>query len=203
MNLIEHIHGGYVHNRRVGVLRDQLTNLLPRDVSVLDVGCGDGLLARLTMEQRPDLTISGIDVLVRENSHIHVDPFDGKSLPYPDRSFDVVMFVDVLHHTDDPMILLREAKRVARTSVVLKDHTRNGILAQERLRFMDRIGNARHGVELPFNYWPRERWLAAFAELAMSVGEWRSSLGLYPVPANWLFGSTLHFVARLDIAEHE
>jgi hypothetical protein len=39
------------------------------------------------------------------------------------------------------MILLREAARVAREAVVIKDHTKNGLAADATLRFMDRIGN--------------------------------------------------------------
>ena len=66
------------------------------------------------MRQRPDLEITGVDVLVRPKNHIPVQLFDGRQLPFPDQSFDAVMFVDVLHHTDDPSVLLREAKRVAR-----------------------------------------------------------------------------------------
>ena len=34
------------------------------------------------------------------------------------QQFDVVMFVDVLHHTDDPMILLRQAYPLARKAIV-------------------------------------------------------------------------------------
>ncbi len=43
--------------------------------------------------------------------------FDGLTLPLADHSVDVVLFVDVLHHTADPLILLREAARVARRHV--------------------------------------------------------------------------------------
>jgi ubiquinone/menaquinone biosynthesis C-methylase UbiE len=50
------------------------------------------------------------------------------------------MFVYVLHHTNDPEVLLREAQRVALKAVVLKDHTRNGLLAYTTLRFMDWVG---------------------------------------------------------------
>ena len=46
------------------------------------------------------------------------------------------MFVDVLLHTLDPMILLREAIRVARQTVVIKDHTLDGLLAGPTLRAM-------------------------------------------------------------------
>ena len=62
------------------------------------------------------------------------------------------MFVDVLHHTEDPMALLGEAVRVARKTIVVKDHTLNGFLAGPTLHFLDRVGNARHDVALPYNY---------------------------------------------------
>src|SRR5262249_30669359 len=148
--------------RRVRVLRDHFAQLLPADARVLDVGSGDGLLASLIGQMRPDLHISGIDVLVREHTHILVETFDGQSMPYADGSFDAVMFVDVLHHVTDPLVLLREALRVSRSCLVIKDHTRDGILAGPTLRFMDRVGNERHGVVLPYNYWPKRKWLEAF-----------------------------------------
>jgi SAM-dependent methyltransferase len=144
------------------------------------------------------LEVHGIDVLVRGETHIPVLPFDGRSIPHPDRSFDVVLFVDVLHHTDDPTLLLREAARVARRCIILKDHTRDGLLAGPTLRFMDRVGNARHGVTLPYNYWPKARWLAAFEQLGLTIEAWHSDLHLYPWWADWMFGRSLHFLARIS-----
>lgn len=199
MSLIARIHGSYVHQRRVRVLRDHLAALIPPNARALDVGCGDGLLAHLILQKRPDLELRGIDILVREQTHIPVDGFDGLVIPHADASFDVVMFVDVLHHTQDPMVLLREAVRVARQAIVIKDHTRNGLLAGFTLRLLDWVGNARHGVVLPYNYWPHQRWCEAFATLALTVGVWKKDLSLYPRPANWVFGRSLHFIARLDV----
>ncbi|TMA06848.1 MAG: class I SAM-dependent methyltransferase [Deltaproteobacteria bacterium] len=199
MTLIGRIHGGYVHNRRVRVLGNHLVELIPKAARVLDVGCGDGLLAHLLMEKRPDIRVKGVDVLVRCHTHIPVDQFDGKVIPYADASFDVSMFVDVLHHTEDPVFLLREAMRVTRAAIVIKDHTRNGLLAGPTLRLMDLIGNARHGVAIPYNYWHRQQWFEAFSTLDLTVGAWKQDLGLYPLPANWIFGRSLHFVARLDL----
>jgi len=199
MRLIERIHGGYVHNRRARVLRDHLVELIPQAARVLDVGCGDGLLAHLVMQKRPDIKVKGVDALVRCHTHIPVDQFDGKIIPSGDASFDVAMFVDVLHHTEDPIILLREAMRVARTAIVIKDHTCNGLFAGPTLRFMDLVGNARHGVAIPYNYWCRQQWFEAFNMLDLTIGVWKKKLGLYPPPANWIFGRSLHFIARLDL----
>jgi len=199
MSLIDRVHGSYVHDRRVRVLTSHLAALVPQGGRVLDVGCGDGLLAMKLGQARPDLEVTGIDVLVRPDTHVPVAPFDGHVIPYPDHGFATVMFVDVLHHTDDPMVLLREAARVASRSVVIKDHTRDGWLAYSTLRFMDGVGNARHGVRLPHNYWERRRWHDAISALGLTVGEWRPRLRLYPPPASLLFDRTLHFAARLDV----
>jgi SAM-dependent methyltransferase len=155
------------------------------------------LLASLLQKNKPNALVTGIDVTVRRATHIPVEQFDGRSIPFANATFDAVMFVDVLHHTDAPMILLREAARVARDSIVIKDHTKNGLAAEATLRFMDRIGNRRYNVPLPHNYWSRQRWLDAFAELNLRVDGWTSNLALYPFPLDWFFGRSLHFITRL------
>ena len=199
MNLFERLHGQYIHSRRVRVLCESLSDDIPPNAKVLDVGCGDGLLASLIMNDRPDVEISGIDVLARSQTKIPVSLFDGMTIPFPDNSYDAVMFVDVLHHTRDPMVLLREAVRVARKTILIKDHHLNGLLAGPTLRFMDYVGNARHGVSLPYYYWPEQKWLEAFSTLGVRVGRCRKDLRLYPRPMSWVFDRSLHFVRRLDL----
>jgi SAM-dependent methyltransferase len=198
-SLIDRIHESYVEGRRASRLADHLADLLPRGSRVLDVGCGDGALAQLILTKRPDVSLRGIDVLIQPEPAIPVEPFDGRSIPHPDGSFDAVMFVDVLHHTEDPRVLLREAQRVSGGLVLIKDHTANGMLARPTLGFMDRVGNVRKGVGLTYNYWSRRQWMDAFADLGWRVAEWRSELGTYPPPASWVFGRSLHFIALLRV----
>jgi len=171
---------------------------MPPSAGVLDVGCGDGSLAAGLVARRPDLTVRGIDVLLRQETAIPVTLFDGERIPAEDASADVVMFVDVLHHTHDPMVLLREAKRVSRRGIVIKDHFRDGLLANETLRFMDWVGNAHHGVALPYNYWSSQQWNEGFGRLGLNPAKQILELGLYPFWANWLFGRRLHFVLLLE-----
>jgi len=198
MTMVARLHESLVFDRRTRVLGRHLAGLLPQGAKVLDAGCGDGLIDRLIGDERPDLAIEGIDLIVRPRTHIPVTAFDGTRIPFADDSFDVVMFVDVLHHTHDPEILLREARRVARCAVVLKDHTRDGVLAGATLRFMDWVGNAPHGIPLPYNYWPERRWREVFQRIGLNPTIWMSRLGIYPAPASWLFDRSLHFIARLD-----
>jgi len=200
MSLLARLHQ-HIHARRVDVLAEHLAPLLPSGAHVLDVGCGDGALAACLQVLRRDIRIEGVDVLVRPNTAIPVRAFDGEHLPFDDSSVDVVLMVDVLHHTDDPLVLLRESKRVARSAVLLKDHLREGFAARMTLRGMDWVGNARHGVRLPYNYWSRTQWTGGFAALGLEVESWQSSLGIYPMPAGWLFDRSLHFVTRLRVPE--
>jgi len=200
MGAVGTLHSKLVFQRRTRALAEALSQAIPEDArTVLDVGCGDGTIARLIQQRRPGLTILGTDVLARPHTHIPVALFDGQRLPFLDGAFDVVMFVDVLHHTDDPTILLREAKRVSRGSVVLKDHTSDQPLADARLRFMDWVGNAHHGVRLPYNYWSTAQWRRAFESTGLSPQTVQTRIGLYPFPTSLIFERGLHFVSRLAV----
>ncbi|MGH9685953.1 MAG: class I SAM-dependent methyltransferase [Candidatus Acidiferrales bacterium] len=197
LGVVRVLHGKTVFGRRVRVLARHLAGLIPAGSHVLDVGCGDGAIDHLISQNVPGVYVEGIDVLVRPTSHIAVRPFDGLTIPCPQDSFDVVMFVDVLHHTRDPLALLREAARVAKT-ILIKDHTQEGILAGPTLRFMDWVGNAPHRVVLPYNYWTRAQWNEALRAVGLMATRTEIQLGLYPAPASWLFDRKLHFVAKWE-----
>jgi SAM-dependent methyltransferase len=192
------LHEKLVFSRRVQVLARWFAELMPAGARVLDVGCGDGLISALLSHQRPDITVRGIDVLPREKTHIPVDRFDGRHFPFADASYDAVLFSDVLHHTPDPTLLLREARRVAAQNVLIKDHFREGLLANTRLRFMDWVGNARFGVALPYNYWREQQWRTAWQQTSLEPQRLVAKLDLYPKPADWFFGARLHFIALLE-----
>lgn len=196
--MIGSAHERLVYGRRIEVLARHLAELMPRNGTVLDVGSGDGLLDKRVESERPDLRMYGVDVLVRPKTHIPVRQFDGILLPFADDAFDAVMMIDVLHHAHDQQALLREVSRVAKRSVVIKDHNADGVLAQPTLRFMDWVGNARHGVSLPYAYWSAERWRKEFRHAGLRVSTQRSRLGLYPWPASILFERGLHFIAVLE-----
>ena len=121
-----------------------------------------------------------------------------KVSPMQIRVLMLLLFVDVLHHTEDPLSLLHEAVRVTRQSIIIKDHAISRMFAAQILRFMDWVGNARYSVSLPYNYWPREKWLDTFNSLHLSISVWNSDLGLYPLPADLVFGRSLQFITRLE-----
>jgi SAM-dependent methyltransferase len=195
MSLPGKLHRSLIYGRRVRRLSELLSQLLPQADSVLDVGCGDGRLAWSLQKARPELRIEGVDVLMRERTWIHVRSFDGRTLPYADSSFDAVILVDVLHHTLDPLALLRESLRVSRRWLIIKDHILQGLAAGMRLRFMDYAGNSDHRVALPYNYMTEKQWEEFEQMLNVRLISKRRSLGLYRWPLDYIFGAGLHFIA--------
>ena len=200
MKWLDRYHAARVHTRRVRVLAAAAARLLPPGLTVLDVGCGDGLLAATLGKLRPDLTLTGVELAPRSGCLIPVSAFDGRHLPFADRSFDAVLIVDVLHHTTEPAVLLHEAARVAKSAVLLKDHLREGWGAQTTLRLMDEVGNRRHAVALPYHYLSQAEWGRVFAECGLVAEETDSLRSLYPFPASLVFGRGLHFFSRLQPA---
>ncbi|MBA3962027.1 MAG: methyltransferase domain-containing protein [Chthoniobacterales bacterium] len=197
-NLLNTLHTNLVFGRRVQKLSEALGQMIPVGSRVLDVGCGDGQISARISENGKNISVAGIDVLVRPQPHIPVTQFDGTHMPFEKDSFDLVMFVDVLHHTEDPAALLAEAARVSRKYVLLKDHFLAGPLGGRTLRLMDWFGNAHHGVVLPYNYLSETEWNRIYNKVGLRVVQEKRTLGLYPIPANLIFGRGLHFVSLLE-----
>lgn len=191
------LHDRAVFRRRVRVLSRLVAEQLQGGSSVLDLGCGDGSIAKAVMEQRPQYEIRGIDVHPRPQTWIPVDLFDGAKIPFAAKSFDWVTIVDVLHHADDAPGLLAEAARVARRGIIVKDHLRQGFAAYPTLRLMDWVGNRGHDVRLPYNYLSKPEWMRVLAATGLTANTWNEALDLYPFPFNLLFDRHLHFVATL------
>jgi len=191
-------HRTFIFQRRTRVLAKMLAKQIPPGASVLDIGCGDGTIASLVAQLRPDISIQGVEFLVRAECKIACRSFDGTSLPFPDASFDVCLFVDVLHHTEDPAILLRESVRVSRSFVLIKDHLDENFFDDVTLRFIDWVGNRPHGVVLTYNYQSRKEWEKYFSNCGLAEKSWTTRVPLYPPPASLVVGRGLHFVTLLQ-----
>lgn len=198
LETLRKLHHRHVFERRVDVLAHEIVGCLPRDLDVLDVGCGDGTVSRKVMDQRPDLRYAGIDVMARPTCAIPYATFDGTQIPRDDGSVDAVQFVDVLHHSNSPDELMREAVRVSRRYVIIKDHTCKNRLDFATLQFMDWVGNAPHGVKLIYNFKNDAFWSGLWRDLNLNLRHINRCVPLYPFPFNVAFGRDLHFVALLQ-----
>ena len=106
------------------------------DETVLDVGCGRGLVAIAAARRVPRGKVTGVDIwqevdlggnspeAIRANAEaagvadrLAVDTGDARALPYPDASFDVVASMTAIHNIPDAegrRAVIAEAWRVTR-----------------------------------------------------------------------------------------
>lgn len=130
-------------NRLFGATRlvlDHFVTLLPAlpaPVRILDVGTGYAdlprTIARWARQRGLGVQIDALDhhggirgwaaQACAEYQEIRLREGDALALPYPDRSMDVVLASQLLHHMEgeEPVRLLRELRRVARRAVLVGD----------------------------------------------------------------------------------
>jgi SAM-dependent methyltransferase len=102
--------------RKVGRAYDmalEVARVLPPRAEVLDVGCGNGFIAH-HLQSLLGTTVVGLDVGPATPARINYLPYDGRHFPVRDQSFDAVLLCYVLHHAQDPRLVLNEVSRVLR-----------------------------------------------------------------------------------------
>ena len=103
--------------------RDILGSVLPHvgvHEQILDLGAG---LCILTHEfKKYGYTVVPLDIrdLCLFPEH-NVVLYDGKTIPFADNVFGVVFLINVLHHTPDPELIVKEAIRVGRRLIIMED----------------------------------------------------------------------------------
>jgi ubiquinone/menaquinone biosynthesis C-methylase UbiE len=107
-------------------LEGLLAELAP--ASIVDVGCGEGVVTERFASLLPRATVLGVDAddesLAAEWNHRRRDNLafqvgSGYSLPFTDGSYDVACAIEVLEHVERPDDVLAEMARVARRAVVV------------------------------------------------------------------------------------
>ena len=92
--------------------------------SMLEVGCGEGIAGYLIKHEFEGLDYVGADIrmlhlrVARNIVGKELVGANGMNLPFPDRSFDMVLFLEVFEHVAGWEKALAEGLRVARKSVI-------------------------------------------------------------------------------------
>lgn len=134
--------------------------------SIIDVGSGTCHIADLLTDK--GYKVSPVDV-VNLSFSPKTSPliYDGKKLPFKDRSFDTAILITVLHHTKSPEAILAEASRVAGQVVIIEDIYKNKL--HKRLTYsLDSLLN------LEFKNHPHtnktdEQWQQLFRKMSLRL----------------------------------
>lgn len=104
----------------------------PEAGRVLDAGTGTARIPVMLGQLRPQWQIVGIDLsenmlrIGRQHieasglqGQIQLEQIDAKKMPYPDKSFDMVISNSIIHHLPDPLPFLTELQRVLKPNGAL------------------------------------------------------------------------------------
>lgn len=159
-----------VHNffRKVDTLLSEIAYR-----TVLDVGCGEGVLLASLRRLFLEKTIVGVDVdpvelrtAVAQASFARLTVADAAILPFRDNQFDLVMAMEVLEHLSAADGALQELNRVCKRFCLLSvpDEPLWRIMNVARGAYVGRLGNTPGHV----NHWSRaafERFVSHYFDV--------------------------------------
>lgn len=150
-----------------------LKNIIVRNKRILDVGMGDGTIAK-QIQKDYNADIIGIDVIDYNKTGVPLIIYDGKRINFKENNFDVVLIVEVLHHCNDVLSVLKEAKRVTKDKIIIFEDIYTSEMHKMITYIYDYIMNIRHAVNTPFNFRDKKGWIDIFKKLDLKLIEIKS-----------------------------
>lgn len=141
---------------------------------VLDLGAGEGYLGQMIGEKH-SANVELVDVVDFSSSTLPLTIYDGRHLPYADRTFDTAIVYFVLHHAEDAEQVLREAVRVTGDRLVVVESTYTSKPGHVVLRFLDRAANRLRSsglmaeAEEYLHFRKKQEWLELFETLGLDL----------------------------------
>ncbi len=147
---------------------------------ILDIGAGKGLLAE-EMARQFDARVTLVDIAQYNQSRLPLTVCDSRALAFANRSFDYALLSFVLHHSQNPAMILREALRVAHQVIVIENDVQ-GTVRRWITRIIDSYPALRFGTPVCYITQSQEEWLKMFATLpvqARVISEFSSEYGFF------------------------
>jgi 2-polyprenyl-3-methyl-5-hydroxy-6-metoxy-1,4-benzoquinol methylase len=142
--------------------------------SLLDVGCGEGVLVHRWAQSLPDARVVGIDLqeesiqagwAQRQAPNLEYRTMPAEDLPFADGEFDLATAIEVLEHVPDPEHTLAEMARCAERHLLVSVPREPlwRMLNMARGAYLGQLGNTPGHL----NHWSRR----SFARLLSQHGE--------------------------------
>jgi ubiquinone/menaquinone biosynthesis C-methylase UbiE len=144
-------------------------NQISAQSQVLDIGGGWGFYAKPLAERGHHLTV--LDVVKPGYQKAPVVIYGGNEpFPFPDKSFDASMFITVLHHIPDHDLVIREAKRVTKKTLIVVEDIYHHALGRFWTVLRDRFYNFEYFGH-PCRFKKSKDWISLFTQYGFTLIE--------------------------------
>lgn len=136
---------------------------------MLDFGSGDGWFSNEIKKLNLVKSITAIDVYKRKNTNHEILIYNGESLPFNTREFDITFSIDVLHHCNNSESTLKDLLRCTKNYLLIKDHNYNTLPEKALLNVLDLIGNREYTISLLNHYQKNFKWFPVIEKEGFSL----------------------------------
>lgn len=139
---------------------------ISKNDNIVDIGSGLCLVASALKKKSYKVVCSDVK---NYSLFPEIKPvlLNGRRLPFSDNKFDVALLVTVLHHTERPLDVLREAKRVAKRIIVMEE-IYDSFLQKHLTFFMDSLTNLQF-INHPHTNKTDEDWKKIFLDMKLTL----------------------------------
>ena len=141
---------------------------IKKGAKILDLGCGSAIVAHV-FEEFFRAEVVGVDVLDRRIFPISFEKINGQSLPFLENNFDATLIFFVLHHSQNPLILLEEAKRVTKDKILIYEDLPEGIWSKLFCKFHGFSFDAIFGNKNKTSFKTEKEWRKVFEDLKLEL----------------------------------
>jgi len=156
---------------RTDIIVNQIAGFL-EGKSILDLGTGDGKVGAALARRGFSVSLADVlDFRAPEAKNIRFEKYDGKTLPFGNKSVDNVLLLTVLHHADEAIRVFEEAVRVARNRIIVIESVYFNNEHRKLNMFLDWFYNRviHNNVNCPFNFQSPSGWESTFSKFGFNV----------------------------------
>lgn len=183
MNLYRLITTSKIYNYLINKKsKRKANNLMPyinNNSKILDVGCGNLLIAREIVKLNKSVSITGIDVMalpeisdITEHPQISYIKASAEKIPFADKSFDISLCLVTLHHINNQSEVLKELSRVTKTKgfVIILEDGYSSRLGKLALIINDVLHNFfKPQPAFDFNFHSYNEWIELFKSSGLEL----------------------------------
>lgn len=141
-------------------------NHLKSSSRILDIGGGWGFYAAPLEKRGHEVTV--LDVVKPGLQRAPVVIYPGGTMPFADKAFDASILVTMLHHTPDPVSIIKEAMRVTSGRLIVIEDLYHHAPGRMWTVLRDQLYNFEFFGH-PCNFKKREDWLQVFKSCGLKV----------------------------------